>query len=498
MGALKMAAEDPNQTVLTRFRREECGAMLPLWGVSFVVLLGVVAMSFDLGRVGITRSEMQSFADNVALAAAGELDGHSDAIDRANAAAAQLISDRQTFGAADTTLQGLEDFDLRFLSALPDDDTLPLASFTTDPAEAVYAVVEVDTTTVPLTFAAAFSALSGEAAPDNTADGRAIAGFTQYACDVSTMMFCLPPDFDPDAEAGTMIQLRTGSGAAGQWGPGNFGFLSPPGATSAVDQGGHCASFGESAQEWCVLAAQSPVTECFNQRGVDSRPGQSVGRMAAALNTRFGIYEGVLNSYRDFAAFGPAPNVISGMEVYTQGGGQTPQCNVRQADESDPTYTVPLPEDDCFATDSCPRGRFGTGSFAAGYAEYVSTNYGTAPSWFPAYPTTRYQMYLSEIANSTNGAIAEMAGKQENGAAMCNAASRSTDPHRRVIIAAGIDCNRYNVQGRAEGIPVSSWVEVFLIKPADTVTKDVFVEVIGGATGISGSGSIHDVIQLYR
>ena len=45
------------------------------FGVSMAVLFGIVALSFDIGRLGSTQSERQSFADNVALAAAGELDG---------------------------------------------------------------------------------------------------------------------------------------------------------------------------------------------------------------------------------------------------------------------------------------------------------------------------------------------------------------------------------------------------------------------------------------
>lgn len=69
--------------------------MLVIWGVSFAVLFGIVALSFDLGRIAVTQTELQAYADNVALAAAGELDGKDDAIDRATAAAANLIADRQ-------------------------------------------------------------------------------------------------------------------------------------------------------------------------------------------------------------------------------------------------------------------------------------------------------------------------------------------------------------------------------------------------------------------
>jgi len=56
------------------------------------------ALSFDMGRVASTQSELQSFADNVALATAGELDGNADSITRAQAAAAAMITDTQTFG----------------------------------------------------------------------------------------------------------------------------------------------------------------------------------------------------------------------------------------------------------------------------------------------------------------------------------------------------------------------------------------------------------------
>lgn len=491
----------PLNHVTRRFARDESGAIMVFFALSLVVLLGLVAMSFDMGRVHITQSELQSYADNVALAAAGELDGKSDSITRATAAAANLISDRQTFGDGDKTLAGSGDYTLTFLSALPADDTDPTTAATTNPLLAAYVRVDVTQQTVPWVFGAAFFGLSGETAPgSNAVDARAVAGFTRIACDIASMMFCVPPGFDPDAAVGQTVRLRAGGGS-GQWGPGNFGFLSPPGGVSAVDPNGNCAGLSASAQEWCVLAAQSPRTTCFKENGVDTRPGQAVGRMAAAINTRFDIYEGVLNSYRDNPAFGPAPNVISGYEVYTQGGGSTPQCHTDQADPADADYTIGLPPDDCLVSDTCTGGRFGDGDFSAGYADYVATNYGTAPAWFPAYPTTRWQIYNDEIANSASGNITELAGKQEQGGAICNPAGRSTDPERRVIIAAGVDCAAQNIQGSATGIKVDEWVRVFVLSPADSVTKDIFVEVLGGGGNGAGGGAagfLTDHIQLYR
>ena len=84
--------------VAPRFRTDETGAVLVLWGLAFGVFLGLVALTFDLGRLSITQTELQSYADSVALAAAGELDGGDGAIARATAAAAAAIADSQTFG----------------------------------------------------------------------------------------------------------------------------------------------------------------------------------------------------------------------------------------------------------------------------------------------------------------------------------------------------------------------------------------------------------------
>ena len=71
-----------------------------------VVFFGFLALTLDIGRLSATHTEFQSFADNVALAAAGELDGKNDAITRATAAAANMISDSQTFANGSNTLSG--------------------------------------------------------------------------------------------------------------------------------------------------------------------------------------------------------------------------------------------------------------------------------------------------------------------------------------------------------------------------------------------------------
>lgn len=487
---------------IKRFASDEDGTMLVVWGMSFVVILGIVAMSFDMGRVAVTQTELQSFADNVALAAAGELDGESDAITRATAAAANMISDRKTYGSGDDALAGAADYTLTFLSDLPDSDGSIISATTTDPVDAIYAHVQVDSSTVELTFAAAFSALTdAENAPDNTVGASAVAGYTQYACDVTPLMFCLPnPNYSADANIGKMINLRAGGNGA-QWGPGAFGFLDPP--KVKVDPSGPCGGLSGVKLDACLLGAEGVITQCFNQRGVDIEPGQKVGIEDAIFNTRFDIYKSTMNGKKDDPAYPPAPNVIKG--IVPKGGGS---C-IGQSEEI--SNTVGMPRDDCFFSGTCTR--FGDGNWSGERLKYVAKNYGGHDPHSTA--TTRYQYYLDEIdaAGGAGSSTSILSGVdedgdplQETGRPQCSS-NQSNDPDRRVVIAAGIDCAAHGIRGAARNVPVKEFFKIFLTEPVgDDGTSpprvDIWGEIIGSAGGYGGdggnSGLFRDVVQLYR
>src|SRR5690606_21999767 len=128
--------------------------------------------------------------------------------------------------------------------------------------------------TVPFTFGRAFFALSGFAQRTPIVGAEAVAGFTAYACDITPMMFCVPPGFDGDAWRGQQILMRSGGNGAA-WGPGDFGFLEP--STLAIDSTGACAGLtGAGPLLRGVLGAVGSITQCFVQRGVDTEPGQKV------------------------------------------------------------------------------------------------------------------------------------------------------------------------------------------------------------------------------
>lgn len=494
----------------TEFRKSESGAILVFWGVSFAVLFGVVALSFDLGRMAITQTELQSFADSVALAAAGELDGNDDSIIRAQAAAENLIADRKTFGSGDAVLQGAADFTLTFLSSLPPSDLSATTAITVDPKAAIFAQVVVDTSTVAMTFGAAFTAVTGQAGTNGTVGASAIAGFTQYACDISPMMFCLPSaTYGADANIGAGVFLRAGGNGAA-WGPGNFGFLDP--STVDVDPNGPCGGINSGPQKLaCMLAAVGNITQCYATRGVNTEPGQKVGLTNPSLNVRFDMYpngQGMSSNDPDFA---PAPNVIKGIVRPSNGngngngnGGGGNACINNNFDPS--PDTVGLPRDSCFSTGGC--ARFGDGNWTAGRTNYVNLNYaGTDPH---AAATTRYGVYMAEIAaaGGAGSANAILTGRAETGRPMCSN-QQVADPERRVIIIAGVDCTANPIQGNTSNVPVQEYFKIFLTEPVgvNTTTSppgfDIWGEIVGsaggGGAGTGGTGGIfRDVVQLYR
>ena len=68
--------------------RKRRGFILLATAVSLAVLIGMLGLAVDLGRVYITKSEAQAFADFAAMAAARELNGKSTGLDAARTAVA--------------------------------------------------------------------------------------------------------------------------------------------------------------------------------------------------------------------------------------------------------------------------------------------------------------------------------------------------------------------------------------------------------------------------
>lgn len=485
-----------------RFAGGQDGAVLVLVGIFLAVAFGFLALAVEFGRVAATQSEMQSFADQVALAAAGELDGRSDSITRAQSAANRLITDWATYATGSERLAGSADYALIFLTTLPGNDRTAVSATTADGRLARYVQVRANQVTVPTPFGAVAAALRGEAGTQDASNvaAVAVAGTASYACDVTPLMFCVPNGAWRAANnVGRQIQLRSG-GQGAAWGPGNFGFLDP--ASLGTDQSGPCRGLSGANLYKCLVGAERAVTTCIRtDQGVDTQPGQRNG-LAEAFNTRFDLFVGSMQSYRTDANYRPAPNTVQGtlaQRANGNGNGNRPACRGNNVDASD---VIKLPRDTCITAGTC--GRFGDGNWNR--TTYVNTNHNRSyPSGTNA-SSTRYAMYLAEIAGArsrTSPNNVPLPGKQETGAPLCHSMGGTTDTARRNLIAAAIDCTANNIQGATTGIVPLEYVELFLTEPVGTTGNDtdIFVEVVGGAGGFgsgAGVGAYRDLVQLFR
>lgn len=71
-----------------RSRRQQRGFVLIAMSVTMLVLLALIGLAFDLGRIYIARNEAQVFTDAAAMTAASKLDGTSAGVARARDAVA--------------------------------------------------------------------------------------------------------------------------------------------------------------------------------------------------------------------------------------------------------------------------------------------------------------------------------------------------------------------------------------------------------------------------
>jgi len=484
------------RALLRRCVNDTRGGVLALSVVLLLFVLGTGGLILDFGRVWNSQSELQAFADHAALVAAGELDGTTEAITRSNAALAQLITDRQAYASEGVTLDS-NDLQVTFLDGLPADDTDDdFAPFVTaDPALAQYVRVVVNPHTVSTIFANALLTVSGNAQVDLNVGAAAVAGFTQFVCDISPLMFCPPAGMEREQLRtwlpGRQIRLK----AQNFWGPGAFGLLDVN-----FDENGPCGSPNQGANFFrCAVGVERSITRCFSRRGVDVRPGQAAGPSESGLNTRFDIYTTSLKSSRNDPDFVPAPNVIKGYKP--SGGGGCINNN------PEPSNVAELPQAQCLLNESCsgPSTRFSDSQTVdPGQRDaYVQQNYtdvGMADKTGGA--NTRYQMYRNEIDASGTGDILDTsAGLEESGRHSCSS-GMSQDPDRRVLVAAAVDCSTLP-PGNASDVPVLDFYRIFMTNIAgQPETNDVWVEVIehvdpfGG--GEPGSGFAHDFVQLYR
>jgi len=491
----------PLRMPLTRYRDEEQGTVLVFWGVVLVAFCGLLALTLDFGRMATTQTELQAFADNVALAAAGELDGRADAIERAEAAAAALAEGHVSFGDRAGTLRGPQEYELSFHSSLPSKYDSKLAlSIAAAPQQARFVRVTIPDHLIRLGFGAARAALAGGGASSVPVAAEAVAGFELVACNVTPIAMCMPSvDFRAEAHVGSTLELELAASAGGllAGGAGVVGTVVEGLGDTSV-----CAGLVGRALSLCLIAAKDPGSACFGAGGLDLSLDVSVTDIEAGLDVRFNQFGGATAGMAGQADFGAAANVLGG--VLNNSGVCVPSA-------SPPPH---LPVDDCFEGVGACVG-LGDGDWSEGRQEYVDLYYdGVDP--FPE-EDTRYGFYLAEVQaqNELLEDVVALVGSPLAGllggvggllgldwvtgplaSGLCSPASYDEDPARRILTIAGVDC----AAGVAEDLHVQQYFDVFVLGETEDGKLNVeIVACLGADCGPSPSeGEVRDYVRLYR
>lgn len=543
---------------IRRFLAREDGSLLVFFMVSVLTVLGIIALSFDLGRRAATQTDLQAIADNVVLAAAGELTGATDAIANATRAADAVIlaaNSRLIEGTAGQDYTVALD-QIRFYRDLPPRDgpgtfdpdvlrdsspgnqnfkyALPLSDLggTPDPAEARYVGVRLRSVDVPWLFAGVFSESD---LPDASVGAVSVAGLAAWTCDQAPLLFCLPTD-----TSGAPLQLGPGQGALlrtsqfGQiWREGEFGNVDVD-----LDPTGACAGVvGIAARLACMGTIDRRRAACFQPRRADAQTGQRPFPSTGTFDMAFDIFDGPMDQFINDPDFAAGPNIL----------------------------TYPL--DDCHTSGDCTLGFFGDGEWSGGRAAYIAENYS-----FPGHPlpevadgtffdfpegrVTRYGHYRREIARARGGGLLPRAGippydapqylpdndggrdtgvledplayttwddfwddtsaglnpivpdaldPVNNGLASVNTTNPSAfREDRRVVLAGGVHCpiGAREVRGNAEDVEILDYYELFLLSPSSGgglggSVFDIEVEVVDRFP-LENIPSYREVVQLYR
>jgi Flp pilus assembly protein TadG len=524
---------------------DKSGAVAATVGLSLFALVAAGGIAFDYARMASMDTELQTAADQAALAAAAQLDGEVGACARAAAAAANMVSN-PTLMANDnvglTVVVATENScdatgRIRFYqnaaktTAATNDANAKFVEVEVNPREAFYALTPV---------VGAFS--SGQLT------AIAFAGLDSAICKVPPVMLCNPdengdPAFTIANYVGKGIRL-VGNDGGGIYGPGNFGFLD-------TGAGNGAATLRQ------VLGASNVPGDCVSGDGVDTETG-SIISVRDALNTRFGIYDNGLNNACGNTGAACPPSVNIRKDLVLDGTGNTfaklgltnnnngwkeaenpypGAANIINAtgtnyhalsdteivDGSGNNVIAPMgyPPDMCHAFGStnagaCASGRIGTGTWdryayfksnSASYPTITDTSALTTflNATFGTTTPTRYQVYQWEMDNAGTRLNSQAAQVSLNAysrpydlaAEPVGISPSSTQIDRRVLSVAVINCTAEGVSGHTTGVEVIKWIDIFLVQPSlarsrgiRTENGDIYVEVIGATQNATDEGAI--------
>ncbi|HET9812661.1 MAG TPA: pilus assembly protein TadG-related protein [Sphingomicrobium sp.] len=491
---------------LRTFLRSADGAVAPTIALSLAALIAAGGIAFDYARLASMDTELQSAADQAALAAATQLDGEANARARATAAAQNLVANL-TYFANDGGTNAVTVPTVIFYSDY-NPDTGAKGPVASGDADANYVLVTVGERTAKYALTPIVAAFNS-----GKITASAFATLDSAWCNLPPFMMCAPtPGFNPDDHIGAGIHMIIGAPNT----PGNFGFLQ--------------TGFGTGAANLAkAIGWNGSAGGCVATRGMPTEPGDKVS-VRAAVNTRFDMSEGGQTCPAG-GTCSPSTNARKDL-VHANTGSLNQRCSSsgnRGWSETANPYRAgtgaaiasagPFPDimghppDLCHMAQPNTCGVLGDGNWDRD--AYFKVNYnwdaagsGSATAWTTmtglSSNVSRYQVYLWEASNPLppgapgkgigaqqgpyvvgNGSGGGTTDKFTDSAPVCRPPGIPPDDaaqDRRRTTVAVVDCSAGDPNGRDEVHPLA-WMDVFLVEPSfrrpgRTDGDEVYAEII--------------------
>jgi Flp pilus assembly protein TadG len=505
------------------FWRNSEGSVAPTVALSLIGLIVMGGVAFDYAQLAAMDTELQQAADQAALAAATQLDGKANAITRAQAAAQSMITNYTKF-ADDGGGASIGGMTFTFFASY-DQTNDTYGSVVTPGAAGADASAKVVRVTIGnRTAKYALTPVAG--AISGTSNASATASVGNAICKTPPVMLCNPDepagntneDLVYNPVAGQGLRLITGDATV----PGNFGWL------EAAIGNGAPALAGE-------LGYNTPLGDCQAATGVTTKTGMDTS-VLNALNTRFDVYANGNNTCPSQYGGTCSPSTNTRKDVVCKPNGTNTGCNpdawndagnayrptspaaLKSDGTEDPAF-MGYPRDLCHAVKESAQtcGVKGDGNWDRD--AYFRVNYNGTTDWQTLTglgpKATRWQVYSWELTHRSM-TVAGVPVGIDNPKVIGNEASFSypvsqppgvgatgSQPDRRRISAAVLNCQALYVHGKTENVSVPTWLDLFLVEPSldrgsgvnqFTDKKDVYVEIIG----VTSASSANQVIERNK
>jgi Flp pilus assembly protein TadG len=473
--------------LIAQLRRDERGNIIIQATLTIVLIMGMIGLVLDGGRLFMVNNDLQDLADAAALAGAVKLDGTDGARQRAEAAARKLNNDVRWWDvSAPKILPGTSG--VQFYETLSDLDADKPAR--TD-KEANYVKVTTGSWQVAPTFLVAVGALS-----NNSTHATAVAQSGNVTCMPASMMVCNPfesltastgdtSNFNPSP--GTMFVFST-TGNTGDFSPGAFNLLQDANqddSDPAVEK-----LLAQQNAELCSTAGVSPVR------------GQKTNATQIGINVRFDQQPNGNVTGLDQT---PAPIKIDGYVPRNS----TNFCNGNLSNVTSTPYSncatnqavsCALPRDQSFTSVGGSGGiQIGSGVTRSDLEAYWSNHH---PGTLPGGATTRWQVYQLEVAGRGDAGTWLTDQVEPHGPQCAPDGVLPGTASRRVIPVAVVDCRYWGVQGNSiNNLRIGTYADFFLTEatPMSGITKgNIYTEFITMHRADEAGGGLHNIVRLVR